>query len=53
VRAGLWQKTDQFCLFTRPINDLYGSTLGIVGHGSLGNGMRKLAEAFGMRVLIA
>jgi len=53
VRAGLWQKADQFCLFTRPINDLYGSTLGIVGHGSLGNGMKKLAEAFGMQVLIA
>lgn len=53
VRAGLWEKTDQFCLFTRPINDLYGSTLGIVGHGSLGNGMKKLAEAFGMQVLIA
>jgi len=53
VRAGLWEKTDQFCLFTRPINDLYGSTLGIVGLGSLGNGMKKLAEAFGMQVLIA
>lgn len=53
VRAGLWEKADQFCLFTRPINDLYGSTLGIVGLGSLGNGMKKLAEAFGMQVLIA
>jgi glycerate dehydrogenase len=53
VRAGLWEKADQFCLFTRPINDLYGSTLGIVGHGSLGSGMKKLAEAFGMQVLIA
>lgn len=53
VRAGLWEKTDQFCLFTRPVNDLYGSTLGLVGYGSLGHGMRKLAEAFGMRVLVA
>ncbi len=53
VRAGLWQQADQFCLFTRPVNDLYGSTLGLVGHGSLGHGMQKLAEAFGMRVLIA
>ncbi|MDP1644960.1 MAG: D-2-hydroxyacid dehydrogenase [Thiobacillus sp.] len=53
LRAGLWEKADQFCLFTRPINDLYGSTLGLVGHGSLGNGMKKLAEAFGMQVLIA
>jgi len=53
VRAGLWQQTDQFCLFTRPVNDLHGSTLGLVGYGSLGHGMRKLAEAFGMKVLVA
>ena len=53
VRAGLWQQTDQFCLFTRPVNDLYGSTLGLVGYGSLGHGMQKLAEAFGMNVLVA
>jgi glycerate dehydrogenase len=53
VRAGLWQEADQFCLFTRPVNDLYGSTLGLVGYGSLGHGMQKLAEAFGMQVLIA
>ena len=53
IRAGLWQQTDQFCLFTHPVNDLHGSTLGLVGFGSLGHGMQKLAEAFGMRVLIA
>ena len=53
VRAGLWQQTDQFCLFTRPVNDLHGSTLGLVGYGSLGRGMQKLAEAFGMKVLVA
>ncbi len=53
VRAGLWQQADQFCLFTRPVNDLYGSTLGLVGYGTLGNGVRKLAEAFGMHVLVS
>lgn len=53
VHAGLWQQTDQFCLFTRPVNDLHGSTLGLIGYGSLGHGMQKLAEAFGMSVLIA
>jgi len=53
VRAGLWQQTDQFCLFTRPVNDLHGSTLGLVGYGSLGHGMQKLAEAFGMTVRVA
>jgi len=53
VHAGLWQQTEQFCLFTRPVNDLHGSTLGLIGYGSLGHGMQKIAEAFGMRVLIA
>ncbi len=53
VQNRLWQQADQFCLFTQPINDLYGSTLGIVGYGGLGRAVRKLAVAFGMRVLVA
>ncbi len=53
VQNGLWQQAEQFCLFTQPINDLYGSTLGIVGNGGLGKSVRKLAEAFGMKVLVA
>jgi len=53
VRAGLWQQSDQFCLFTRPISDLHGSTLGLVGQGVLGRSVRKIAEAFGMKVLVA
>ena len=53
VHAGLWQQADQFCLFTRPVNDLHGSTLGLVGYGSLGHSMQKIAEAFGMKVLVA
>jgi len=53
VRNGLWQQSNQFCLFTRPITDLYGSTLGLIGLGTLGNGVRRIAEAFGMKVLVA
>lgn len=53
VHAGLWQKSEQFCLFTRPILDLHGGTLGIVGRGTLGRATAKLGEAFGMRVLFA
>ncbi len=53
VQNGLWQKSDQFCLFTRPILDLHGSTLGVIGHGTLGKAVAKLGEAFGMRVLIS
>ncbi len=53
VRAGGWQRAEQFCLFDHPIRDLHGATLGLVGCGSLGNGVARLAEAFGMRVLRA
>jgi glycerate dehydrogenase len=53
VRAGAWQKAQQFCLIHRPLRDLHGSTLGVVGYGSLGRGTAKLGEGFGMRVLVA
>ena len=51
--AGRWQQSDQFCLFDHPIRDLHGATLGVIGSGSLGAGVIRLAEAFGMRVLLA
>ncbi|MBV9924557.1 MAG: D-2-hydroxyacid dehydrogenase [Acidobacteria bacterium] len=53
VRAGLWQQSKQFCLHTREIRDLHGSTLGLVGYGTLGRGVERLARAFGMEVLIS
>ena len=51
--AGHWQQSEQFCLFDHPIRDLHGATLGVIGSGSLGSGVIRLAEAFGMRVLSA
>jgi len=51
VQAGRWQRSPMFCLFDRPIRDLHGSTLGLIGRGSLGQGVARLAEAFGMKVL--
>lgn len=53
VRQGEWQRSKQFCLFDRPIRDLHGKTLGIVGYGVLGKAVEMLARAFGMRVLIS
>jgi glycerate dehydrogenase len=52
VRAGAWQKAAQFCLLNHPIHDLHESTLGIIGYGTLGQAVARLALAFGMRVLI-
>ena len=53
VQAGKWQRSSNFCFFDHPIRDLHGATLGLVGRGSLGEGVARLAEAFGMRVLWA
>jgi glycerate dehydrogenase len=53
VRAGLWQRAGQFCLHTREIRDLHGAVFGLVGHGTLGRGVERLARAFGMEVLIS
>lgn len=53
VIDGKWQEADQFCFFTHPINDLAGSTIGIMGEGALGQGVATLARAFGMEVLFA
>lgn len=53
LRQGAWQKAAQFCLFDHEIHDLHGSTLGLIGYGSVGAGVERLARAFGMEVLIA
>jgi glycerate dehydrogenase len=53
VIDGRWQQEHQFCFFTHSINDLAGSTLGIIGEGSLGQGVARLGQAFGMRTLFA
>ena len=53
VLNGEWQKSAQFCLFTHPVQDLFGSTLGIVGNGAIGKSVAQIAAAFGMKVLIA
>lgn len=53
VQAGAWERARAFCLFEHPIHDLYGSTLGIIGYGVLGQAVECLALAFGMSVLIS
>lgn len=53
VQAGKWQQSKQFCLLTHTLHDIKGSTLGIIGYGSIGKSMAQLAESVGMKVLIA
>lgn len=53
VAAGRWQQSGQFCYFDYPIRDLKGSTLGIVGAGALGAAVGQLAQAIGLKVILA
>jgi glycerate dehydrogenase len=53
LKAGAWERADQFTMLELPIRELAGRTLGIVGYGTLGRAVARVGEAFGMRVLVA
>jgi len=50
---GRWSRASTFCLQSWPIEELAGSTLGIIGTGANGAAVARLATAFGMHVLHA
>ncbi len=51
VMSGDWSSADSFTLLRYPTFELAGKTIGIIGFGSIGRGVARIAEAFGMRVL--
>lgn len=53
VRSGTWQDADNLSFLTHPVSELSEMTLGIVGYGELGKGVARIAEAFGMDIIIA
>jgi glycerate dehydrogenase len=52
VREGRWTASVDFCFWDRPLVELDGLTLGIVGFGAIGRRVARLARAFGMEVLV-
>ena len=52
VAAGRWQRSNYFSLLDYPIDEIADKTMGIIGYGELGQGVAKVARAFGMRVLL-
>ncbi len=50
---GTWSRAKTFTILDFPFSDLRGKTLGIVGFGQIGREVKRLAAAFGMKILIA
>jgi len=51
VRDGRWTRSADWCYWDKPLVELDGLTMGIIGYGRIGQAVAKLAEAFGMKVI--
>lgn len=52
VHTGRWQTCPDFCFWDRPLIELDGKTMGIVGYGAIGSAVGTVAQAFGMKLLV-
>lgn len=53
VKNGEWEKFPSFSYFPIPTAELVGKTISIVGYGSIGRKVAKLANAFDMNVIVS
>lgn len=53
VLNGGWKKSEVFSPMVYEMHELFGKTLGIVGYGSIGAAVAKIANAFGMQVIVS
>ena len=52
VHAGEWTAHPDFCYWKKPLIELNGLTLGLVGYGAIGQAVARLGRAFGMKILV-
>jgi glycerate dehydrogenase len=52
VRSGAWSKSKDFCFWNRPLTELSGKTLGIIGFGRIGQKVAEVAKTFDMKVAV-
>ncbi len=52
VHAGEWSNSLDFCFSKTPLIELSNKTIGIIGFGQIGSATVKIAQAFGMKVLV-
>lgn len=51
VHAGRWAKSPDYCYWDKPLVELDGLTMGIIGYGVIGQATARIARGFGMRVI--
>ena len=51
VHAGKWSACPDFCFWEKPLIELSGKTMGVVGFGRIGRAVARVAVAMGMKVL--
>jgi len=51
VKNGEWSKSEDWCYWKKPLVELNGLTLGIIGLGRIGTAVANLGKAFGMKIL--
>jgi glycerate dehydrogenase len=51
VLTGEWARSPDFCYWKRPLIELDGKTMGIIGFGHIGRKTGEIAQALGMRIL--
>ena len=53
VKAGAWAASADFCFTLRPLTELRGKTLVIIGQGAIGGAVARIGRGFGMNVIAA
>lgn len=51
VHRGIWKEKGRFSFWEKSPHELEGRALGIIGYGTIGQRVAKLAQAFGMKIL--
>ncbi|MGI6133966.1 MAG: D-2-hydroxyacid dehydrogenase [Christensenellales bacterium] len=51
VKSGDWERCPDFCYFNKRLIELHGKTMGIIGMGRIGQRVKDIALAFGMKVI--
>ena len=51
VKNGEWSNCPDFCFWKKPLTELSGKTIGIVGFGKIGGAVADIAEAYKMNII--